>query len=117
MMTNLVAAGLTPIEPQGSFFILAKIDNQTFNLNEPPKNYETLTAKHGIAVDPKTANDKSYNFCRHLTVEKGITPIPPTAFYSEKHKYLGENYARFAFCKEDEELVYAGQKLQTLIDP
>ena len=36
---------------------------------------------------------------------------------TEKHKYLGENYARFAFCKEDEELVYAGQKLQTLIDP
>lgn len=40
-----------------------------------------------------------------MTVEKGITPIPPSAFYTPETKHLATNLARFAFCKQDATLV------------
>ena len=38
-------------------------------------------------------------FCRYMTVEFGVTAIPPSSFYSEEHRHLAANYARFACCK------------------
>jgi len=34
-----------------------------------------------------------------MTKNVGLQGIPPTAFYSEKHKHLGENFVRYCFIK------------------
>ena len=49
-----------------------------------------------------------------LTLPKrvGVAAIPPSAFYSEQHKHLAENFVRFAFCKSDEALREAGRRLK-----
>lgn len=54
---------------------------------------------------------RDYNFARRLTLQCGVTPIPPTAFYSEAHQHLGSDMARFAFCKTDEDLALAADRL------
>jgi hypothetical protein len=51
---------------------------------------------------------------RWLTVEKGITPIPPSAFYVPETKHLAANLARFAFCKTDQTLEEAKIRFVTL---
>ena len=53
-------------------------------------------------------------FCEYLTKEIGVTAIPPSFFYSEQHRHLAKNYARFCFCKDEETLVNAGKKLEKL---
>ena len=57
---------------------------------------------------------KDWAFCRFLTIEIGVTAIPTSCFYSEKDEKLAENLVRFAFCKEDEALLQAEQKLKNL---
>eukprot|EP00163_Fabomonas_tropica_P031637 TRINITY_DN759_c0_g2_i1.p1 TRINITY_DN759_c0_g2~~TRINITY_DN759_c0_g2_i1.p1 ORF type:complete len:135 (-),score=23.84 TRINITY_DN759_c0_g2_i1:24-428(-) len=61
-------------------------------------------------LTPGTPRD--YAFCRWLTKEVGVTAIPPTAFYCDEHKHLGENFARFAFCKTDDSLDEAFRRMQ-----
>jgi len=41
-------------------------------------------------------------------------PDDGNQFYCEEHCAIGENYARFAFCKDKETLKLAGEKLQGL---
>lgn len=42
---------------------------------------------------------KDYQFTKKFAKEVGVLAIPPSAFYSQQHKSLGENYARFCFIK------------------
>ena len=100
LMRALTDAGLDPIEPEGTFFIMANIGN--VDAIEP----EFLNA------EDKPARD--YAFCRWLTQKVGVAAIPPTAFYIPEHRHVGENFARFAFCKTDEALVEASKRLATL---
>jgi N-succinyldiaminopimelate aminotransferase len=48
------------------------------------------------------------DFCRHLTIEAGVTPIPVSAFYEGPGP---DTIIRFAFCKEDSTLVEALARL------
>ncbi len=48
-------------------------------------------------------------FCRHITVEAGVTAIPVSAFYEGGGP---RHFARFAFCKEDAVLAEALQRLK-----
>jgi aspartate/methionine/tyrosine aminotransferase len=45
----------------------------------------------------------------------GVAAIPPSPFFSEPHKYLVENLARFCFCKTDEMLEEAVRRLETAL--
>lgn len=54
---------------------------------------------------------RDWAFCRFLTIEIGVTAIPPSSFYEEKDEHLAKNLARFAFCKEDENLKEAVLRL------
>lgn len=55
------------------------------------------------------------NSCfRWLTVEKGVTPIPPSAFYTPETKHMAVNLARFAFCKTEKTLAESKVRLQKL---
>lgn len=73
VLAGLTQAGLRPLKPDGTYFIMADITS--------------------VGWDDDVA------FCRWLTTEVGVAAIPPSAFYSAEHKHLGRGWARFAFCK------------------
>jgi N-succinyldiaminopimelate aminotransferase len=79
-------AGLNPILPEGTYFIMADISGLGF------------------------ADDVA--FCRHLATQVGVAAIPPSAFYQNPGD--GATLARFAFCKSTETLEMAAERLQRL---
>ena len=86
LLQILDSAGLHPIKPAGTYFIMTDISHLHF--------------EHDVA------------FCRYLTSEIGVAAIPPSAFYHNPTD--GATLARFAFCKTDTTLQQAAQRLQTL---
>ncbi|MEZ4594304.1 MAG: methionine aminotransferase [Chloroflexota bacterium] len=86
LLDALNSAGLTPIPPSGTYFIMVDISHLGF------------------------ANDVA--FCRYLTTEVGVAAIPPSAFYHNPAD--GAGLARFAFCKEEKTLAEAASRLQRL---
>jgi aspartate/methionine/tyrosine aminotransferase len=85
LLAALHEVGLPPYPTEGSYFTLCDIRGL------------------GYADD--------WAFCRALTVEAGVTAIPPTAFYSPENRHLGQQMARFAFCKRMETLEEAARRL------
>ena len=96
MAKLLIDAGLTPVIPEGGYFMLADI---------------TKLAKI-FSTDEHECKDSK--FVKYLIKEKGLATIPPTAFYSDGHKHLGENYIRFCFFKNDSTLEKAAEILKKL---
>lgn len=94
LLHGLRAAGLTPHEPQGSYFILAETGH--------------------LPIPTRSGEARDVTACRWLTSEFGVVAIPPSAFYSPEHQYLVANLARFTFCKTDETLMEASRRLQVL---
>jgi aspartate/methionine/tyrosine aminotransferase len=86
LLDALREAGLKPIIPRGTYFIMVDITDLGF------------------------PNDVA--FCRYLTSEIGVAAIPPSAFYHNPAD--GAKLARFAFCKTRETLAEAADRLQTL---
>jgi aspartate/methionine/tyrosine aminotransferase len=89
---NLLGASLERIgfrvfKPAGTYFILA--------------DYTSLGAWR---------ND--IEFCRWLVEKIGVAAIPPSVFYSDRAR--AGNLARFAFCKRDETLAAAIDRLEKL---
>ena len=91
---RLSAVGLRPIAPQGGFFIVA--DTSRVRI---PAEYD----------DGSVTRD--WAFCRWLTKEIGVSAIPPSAFMGDSTRHMAANWARFAFCKSDEQLEEAGRRL------
>ncbi len=91
----LTEAGFTPFISRGTFFILA--DASRIELPEPYRSDTSVT--------------KDWSMCRWLTKEIGVTAIPPSAFCSEENKPLVKNYVRFTFCKTDQIMKEAGERL------
>jgi len=81
----LCEAGFDVSLPGGAFFIMAGINPLGF--------------------------DDDFTFCKHLAADIGVAAIPPSAFYSDKNKALGRGYVRFAFCKTQETLERARERL------
>ncbi|XP_042243502.1 kynurenine aminotransferase-like isoform X1 [Homarus americanus] len=94
----LTEAGLNPIVPEGGYFILADVRN--------------ITSKIDIGGDSNERKD--FRFVKWLSRNRKLQGIPPSAFYSPEHGDIGENYIRFCFIKEDENLEKAGEILRTL---
>lgn len=89
MAKFLNEAGMKPIVPEGGYFMLA--------------DFSHLANKLGDAINEETGS-KDYRFVKFMTKKKGIQGIPPSAFYSEQHKHLAENFVRYCFMKKDETL-------------
>ncbi|PFX30386.1 kynurenine--oxoglutarate transaminase 3-like isoform X2 [Stylophora pistillata] len=96
MAKLLTEVGFKPIIPQGGYFMMADTSGIDVNFDEYDKS-----------DDPH-----DYKFVRWLTKEKGIAAIPPSAFYSPEHKYMGAKYIRFCFIKEDSTLENGAKKLK-----
>lgn len=101
---GLLDVGLPPIRPDGGFFAMA----DTSAVGIPESYLSTPTA-----ACPDMTRD--WAFCRWLTIEGGVTPIPPSAFYSGPNKALGANMARFAYCKTDESLLAGIDALRSFL--
>ncbi|HXJ02410.1 MAG TPA: aminotransferase class I/II-fold pyridoxal phosphate-dependent enzyme, partial [Micropepsaceae bacterium] len=78
----LAAAGFDVLSSEGTYFITASIRNLT---NQPDRE-----------------------FCKRMTREAGITPIPLSVFYGENGP---TDLVRFAFCKKQAVLDEAGKRL------
>lgn len=83
LVASLKNIGLTPIEPQGGYFILADIRN--------------LMEK--VALSRMPGEHKDFTFVKWLARNAKLQGIPPSAFFSQKNKHLGENYIRLCFLK------------------
>jgi N-succinyldiaminopimelate aminotransferase len=83
VMQVIDAAGMSAIQPEGTYFVMGDF-SQIFDGND-------------------------VEFCKHLIEQVGVASIPPSAFFSDDHKYLAENHIRFAFCKSDETLEKAAE--------
>lgn len=88
VMQVIDAAGMSAIQPEGTYFIMGDFS----------RIYE--------------GND--VEFCKYLIEHIGVATIPPSAFFSPNHKHLAENHVRFAFCKSDETLERAAEKMAKL---
>jgi aspartate/methionine/tyrosine aminotransferase len=83
IMAALDRAGLKPIRPQGTFFVMSDISGLGF------------------------ADDVA--FARFMATEVGVACIPPSAFYCSSDD--GKRLARWCFAKRDETLAAAEQRL------
>lgn len=79
-------AGLEPILPKGTYFMMVDISHLDF------------------------PDDRA--FCRYLTTDIGVAAIPPSAFYHNPAD--GAHLARFAFCKTQATLEAAAERLKRL---
>ena len=88
MMQGIAASGLEAYTPRGTYFVMA--------------DFTALFDGDDMA------------FARHLIQNIGVAAIPPSSFYSEAHKSLGQTHIRFAFCKSDATLHAAAERLAKL---
>jgi len=59
---------------------------------------------------PLGFNGTDEDFCRHITIEAGVTAVPVSAFYDEPAA-APRHFARFCFCKHDATLDRAVERL------
>eukprot|EP01112_Ceratiomyxa_fruticulosa_P021078 TRINITY_DN7335_c0_g1_i1.p1 TRINITY_DN7335_c0_g1~~TRINITY_DN7335_c0_g1_i1.p1 ORF type:complete len:485 (-),score=96.92 TRINITY_DN7335_c0_g1_i1:157-1449(-) len=104
LLRTLLDAGLTPVVPQGAYFIFA--DTRAIELKGDDGKNKTITGMN--------MHRRDWNVCRWLTTEIGVAAIPPSPFYSEEHSNLPENFARFCFCKTDPVLKEAKVRLEKI---
>jgi len=82
----LVRAGFRCTRPQGAYYILA--------------DFSTLSDLPDDA------------FARWLTCDAGVAPVPGSSFFSRPE--LGRTLVRFAFCKTEDQLREAGERLRAV---
>lgn len=96
MAKFLQDVGMNPTVPQGGYFMVA--------------DWSPLSWK--IDLSQETDAQKDYRFTKWMTKTIGLQGIPPSAFYSEVNKHLGENFVRYCFFKKDENLQKAAEILK-----
>ncbi len=88
MLTALESGGFISFPPQGAYFVMADYSN----------------VFHGTSTE----------FTRYLTKEIGVACIPSEPLYSKEHVHIGQNYVRFAFCKNDVVLQQVQERFKNL---
>jgi N-succinyldiaminopimelate aminotransferase len=87
LMSALNDSGLSPISPEGTYFITADI-------------------RH------RFPNTDSLTFCRTLPHDCGVVAIPGGVLYDPRHSDEGKHMVRFAFCKQETTLHEAAKRLR-----
>lgn len=86
LMGLLRDAGFRPFEPQGAYYILCDV------------------SQFGFADDVA--------FVRHMIEQAGVAAVPGSSFFASPEG--GSQIVRFCFCKREETLLEAGQRLLNL---
>jgi N-succinyldiaminopimelate aminotransferase len=87
LVQGLTDAGLPVISPEATYF--ATVD-----------------------VRPVQPDGDGLAFCRSLPERAGVVAVPTVVFYDPGHAHLGRHLVRFAFCKRDEVLAEAVERLR-----
>lgn len=87
LMAALHGAGLRPVRPEGTYFIMCDIRGRRSDGD-------------GLA------------FCRELPGTCGIVAIPASVLYDSRHAHEGTHAVRFAFCKKPATLEEACRRLE-----
>jgi len=98
----LRAAGLSPIVPEGGYFLLA--DTTRVGITAPFPLW-------GAPEDMPLRERRDFAVCRLLCERAGVTAIPASAFFSEGHRHITDSLARFCFCKKDATLDEAFRRI------
>lgn len=88
LQSALESAGLQPIRPQGTFFIMSDISGLGFK--------------------------DDVEFARFMTAQVGVACIPPSAFYQDPAE--GSTLCRWCFAKTNATLTAAGERLRAWKD-
>jgi N-succinyldiaminopimelate aminotransferase len=86
LVSGLARAGLPVVSPEATYF--ATVD-----------------------VRPVQPDGDGLAFCRSLPARAGVVAVPSVVFYDPAHAALGRHLVRFAFCKQDEVLAEAVDRL------
>lgn len=86
----LTDIGMKPVIPEGGYFIMA--------------DWSELAEKYNIDLSSEKDAQKDYRFVKWLSKNRKLQGIPPSAFFCQEHKSIGENYIRFCFIKKEESL-------------
>jgi aminotransferase len=86
ILSELTEVGFTPFTPKGAYYVLTDITN--FNAKD------------------------AFDFAVYLVEEIGVATVPGSSFYSSRE--LGNDKIRFAFCKTEETLRAAIERLEKL---
>jgi N-succinyldiaminopimelate aminotransferase len=89
LVRGLTDAGLPVISPEATYF--ATVD-----------------------VRPVQPDGDGLAFCRSLPRRAGVVAVPTVVFYDPAHAHLGRHLVRFAFCKSDDVLGEAVERLRRL---
>jgi aminotransferase len=86
--------------------LLPVLEHAGFSVFRPDGAYYIMTdiSQFGFANDVE--------FTRHLIREVGVACVPGSSFYSDSER--GAQQVRFCFCKKDETLMLAAERLQKL---
>lgn len=96
MVAALKKANMEPTIPEGGYFLLADTSSISSKFD--------LSSERGLTKDHKLA--------RWLTKNKKFQGIPPSAFYSNQHKTLAEDYIRLCYFKKESTLKEAERLIQ-----
>ncbi len=83
-----------------------------------PTPFEPMMPDAGyfvVADSSALGYDDDVALCRDLPARAGVGAIPPSAFYADEHKHLARNLVRLAFCKQEDALLEACQRLAALV--
>jgi len=94
----LADLGFGVTEPEGTYFIMA--------------DHTAVRAQLGIRDESGGPGD-DFAMARWLIEHAGVATIPPSVFYHDKAE--GRKYLRFAFCKREETLHLAVERMQKAI--
>jgi N-succinyldiaminopimelate aminotransferase len=89
LVAGLTRAGLPVVSPEATYF--ATVD-----------------------VRPVQPDGDGLAFCRSLPARAGVVAVPSVVFYDPAHAHLGRHLVRFAFCKRDEVLTEAVERLERM---
>lgn len=88
-------------DPEGGYFVLVNMKKVKLPADYP-------------FPDHVKDRPRDFKLCWFLIQEVGVAAIPPTEFYTDYNAHIGEDWLRFAVCKEDEVLESAKERLRGL---
>lgn len=99
----LSAVGLAPDVPQGGYFVVTDTsvvqECAGINPHEP------------LPGDAQLVDRPDVKTCKWMAEHVGVTPIPVSPFYTANSRHLANQMARFAFCKDEDTIELAAERL------
>uniref|UniRef100_A0A8C3CPQ9 Aminotransferase class I/classII large domain-containing protein n=1 Tax=Cairina moschata TaxID=8855 RepID=A0A8C3CPQ9_CAIMO len=96
LVQSLVAVGMKPIVPEGTYFLVADISEFKSDVPDVPNSDEPYDSR----------------FAKWMMKNKGLAAIPLSTFYCGPHKNNYNSFIRFCFAKEEATLKAADDILQ-----